>query len=87
MASASLDLLFPPRCVSCNREGHFLCDSCLDSLPHLLLPYCTRCAQPIDYGDTCKRCSESPLDIDGIRSPFLMEGVAREAIHRLTCGY
>lgn len=83
MASASLDLLFPPRCVGCDKEGQFLCSPCRASLPLLLPPYCLRCAQPILYGDTCQRCLVSPLAIDGIRAPLLMEGAVREAIHRL----
>ena len=82
-ASASLNLLYPPRCVGCNKEGRFLCSTCLDSLPRLVAPYCLRCAQPIADGETCQRCLESPLDIDGIRAPFLMEGTIREAVHRL----
>lgn len=83
LASASLDLLYPPRCVGCNKEGHLLCSACLDSLPRLVTPYCLRCAQPIAHGETCPRCLASPLAIDGIRAPFLMEGTVREAIHRL----
>ena len=83
LASASLDMLYPPRCVGCKKEGRFLCSTCLDSLPRLVAPYCLRCAQPIAHGETCQRCLESPLDIDGIRAPFLMEGTIREAVHRL----
>ena len=83
LASASLDLLYPPKCVGCEREGRFLCASCLDTLPHLLPPFCLRCSQPIARGDACRRCLSSPLDIDGIVAPFRMEGAAREAVHRL----
>ncbi|MDA0987970.1 MAG: ComF family protein [Chloroflexi bacterium] len=83
LASASLDMLYPPRCVGCNSEGRFLCSTCLDSLPRLVAPYCLRCAQPIARGNTCARCLESPLAIDGIRAPFLMEGTIREAVHRV----
>lgn len=83
LASASLDLLYPPRCVGCDKEGRFVCSTCLESLPRLVAPYCLRCAQPIAHGDTCPRCLESPLDIDGIRAPFLMEGTIREGVHRL----
>ena len=83
LASASLDLLYPPKCVGCEKEGRFLCASCLDTLPHLLPPFCLRCSQPITRGDACRRCLSSPLDIDGIVAPFRMEGAAREAVHRL----
>ena len=83
LASASLDILYPPRCVGCNKEDLFLCSTCLDSLPRLVAPYCLVCAQPIARGETCSRCLASPLAIDGIRAPFLMEGTIREAVHRL----
>ena len=83
LASASLDLLFPPRCVGCDKEGQLLCPSCRDALPYLPIPHCLRCAQPIDYGDTCQQCLDTPLAIDGIYAPLLMEGAVREAVHRL----
>ena len=84
LVSASLDLLYPPKCVGCDREGHFLCAACLDSFPHLLSPFCHQCSQPIARGDACRRCLASPLAIDGIVAPFRMEGAAREAVHRLS---
>ena len=83
LASGSLDLLYPPRCVGCNKEGQFLCSTCLHALPRLVAPYCRICAEPVVRGDLCRGCRESPLAIDGIRSPFLMEGAIREAVHRL----
>ena len=83
LASASLDLLYPPKCVGCEKEGQFFCASCLDSLPYLLPPFCLRCSQPLERGDVCRRCLNSPLAIDGIVAPFRMEGAAREAVHRL----
>lgn len=81
--AAALDLLFPPRCIGCRREGAFLCPSCLKGLPVLREPFCLRCAQPLARGDRCGRCSQAPLEIDGIRATFLMEGAIREAVHRL----
>ena len=86
LASASLDLLYPPRCVGCEREGQFLCLSCSGDLPHLLPPFCIRCSQPIARGDICRRCETAPLDIDRIVAPFRMDGAAREAVHRLKYG-
>ncbi|MBI4298559.1 MAG: ComF family protein [Chloroflexi bacterium] len=78
-----MDILFPPKCVGCSKEGDFLCSVCERSLARLEDPYCPTCAQPMRSEATCQRCQESPLDIDGIRSPFLMEGVIRIMIHRM----
>ena len=83
LGTSALELLFPPRCVGCDVEGSFLCASCTTELPCLELPYCQRCAQPLRRGELCERCEASPLDIDGIRAPYLMEGVIRECVHRL----
>ncbi len=79
----ALALLFPSRCIGCNREGEFLCQSCHASLPRLTLPFCELCAQPIVSGARCRRCLDGPLAIDGIRAPFLMTGTVRDTIHRL----
>ena len=72
----------PPKWVNCNKAGRFLCSTCLDSLPRLVAPYCLLCAQPIARGETYSRCLTTPLAIDGIRVPFLMEWTIREAVHR-----
>ena len=77
MAAASLDRLYPHECVDCNREGHFLCSTCVDSIPQLVATCYLICAQPIAHRDTCSRCLELPLAIDGIRSQFLMQGTIR----------
>jgi len=77
-----LDLLFPLHCLGCRKGGKLICDSCVAGLPRLSPPFCNLCAQPISSGG-CRRCTEMSLEVDGIRSPFLMEGVIREAVHSL----
>ncbi len=83
LAQGVLDFLLPPRCVGCGVYGRFLCQRCQEMLPRLTPPFCHLCVQPLPEGDLCPRCQESPLALDGIRAPFLMEGVVREAIHKL----
>lgn len=78
-----LNLLFPPRCVGCGKEGGFLCPSCSQLLPRIVPPYCVQCGIPVQNGTLCPSCQSSPLTIDSIRSLFLFEGVARDAIHHL----
>ena len=86
IASAGLDLLYPPRCAGCNREGRFICHACLNAQPRLLPPYCLACAQPLARGSVCADCRSLPTAIDAIRAPFLMEGTVRTAVHRLKYG-
>ena len=83
-ASTVVDLLFPKRCVGCDAEGDFICQSCLEDLPRLEPPYCFLCARPgsLKLG-LCPHCRDRPLEIAGIRSPYRMEGAIREAVHAL----
>ena len=84
VVSAALDLLFPRRCVGCGEEGSFLCARCEETLPRLTAPFCRLCAQPLASGEMCSRCREAPLaGLEGIRAPYLMEGIARDCVHKL----
>ncbi|MBI4338515.1 MAG: ComF family protein [Chloroflexi bacterium] len=84
IAVATVDLIFPKRCYVCGRHGHFLCKSCEPDLPRLGQPYCSLCAQPMKrMHPLCLRCQEHPLEIDGICSPFLLEGPVRHMVHAL----
>ena len=80
LGRGTLDLVLPLQCVGCRKEGSGLCQVCQSSLARLEPPYCEICAQP-DDGPRCSRCVESPPLIDGIKAPYLMEGVIRDAIH------
>lgn len=75
-----LELLFPLRCVGCDREGRFLCERCHGGLPKLIRPYCSVCAAP-GGPDPCEWCASERPAIDGIRAPYLMEGAVRDAVH------
>jgi len=79
----ALDLLFPPWCIGCGREGNYICDSCRQQLPVIVPPFCPRCGRPQAQGTPCPGCIEAQAEIDGIRSPFLFNGVIRHAIHEL----
>ena len=79
----ALDLLFPPRCVGCGKEGDFLCRSCRRALPGIVPPLCPRCGKPYPGGTLCPACIDWQTELDGIRSPFRFDGVMRQAIHQL----
>ena len=82
VSKQALDLLFPLSCVVCRREGEFICRGCEPALPRLVAPFCRICALP-DARDVCRWCSQAPLELDGVRAPFLFEGPIREAVHSL----
>ncbi len=84
IAEATLDLVFPKRCYVCGRHGQFVCTPCRKDLPVLRHPYCSLCAQPEPRMTRyCRHCQERPLEIDGIRAPYLMEGPIRNIVHAL----
>ncbi len=75
-----LNVLFPPRCVICRREGEWFCAACCARVELVLPPICERCGRPL-HGERCAFCLESPLEIDGLRAVAFFDGVMREAIH------
>lgn len=83
LASAALDLLFPPRCVTCGRGGSFLCDACLAGATPVPEPQCGLCGQPIAGGALCVRCAESPVAGSGLRSVFVYAGPVQAAVRAL----
>ena len=82
ITGSTLDLLFPIQCAGCLRESEILCETCIPKLARLTSPYCQLCASPNTLSP-CGLCRESPLSVNGIRAPFLMEGAVREAIFSL----
>jgi len=79
MKEALLDLLFPPRCVNCRREGEWLCRACQSQIEYVPPPICAKCGRHLASGEPCDACQA--LRIDAIRSVAYSEGALREAIH------
>jgi ComF family protein len=79
----ALDLLFPRWCIGCGREGDYICRACRRRLPVITLPICPICGRPQSQGVLCDECRDVPARIDGIRAPFVFDGIIRQAIHEL----
>ena len=82
-AAALLDLVFPPRCVTCGKEGSFLCESCLATAPAMVEPYCHRCARPLHVAGLCETCRQEPNSLDGILSAFAMGESVSQGVYAL----
>ncbi len=52
----SLDLIFPKICLSCQNEGFYLCENCLDKIPLIDKLTCPVCEKSTFYGRTCENC-------------------------------
>jgi len=77
-----VDFLFPVHCLACGSEGSYICRSCGRTLPRLLPPVCLKCGRPLIRDDRCSVCARWKLEIDGIRSVFVFQGLVRRAVHQ-----
>ena len=80
---ALLNLLFPPRCINCRREGEWLCAECRSRIEYVPLPICPKCGRRLANNQSCAATCGDCRDvrIDAIRSVAYSEGVLRDAIH------
>jgi ComF family protein len=83
LRGTALDFLFPQWCIGCGVSGSFICQSCLRSLPRIVPPLCPLCGKPQSSGVLCPGCVNWKAEIDGIRSPFKFDGIARQAVYQL----
>lgn len=79
----ALDFLFPPYCINCGKEGNYICGHCSRDLPYIYPPVCPICGRPLTPENQCPGCPGKQTDIEGIRAPFLFNGIVRKAIHEL----
>ncbi len=82
LGSAALDLIFPPRCAACGRDGEFLCATCADELTPAAGRRCSRCWRPLTT-NVCQPCAQSPPAFAGLRAAFVYQGPARELVRAL----
>lgn len=85
--SGLLDMIFPPRCVVCQRVGAMVCASCLSSMEPPEAPICVRCGQTMPATNSpasglCADCASGrgPKHLDGIRVATSYTGAVRPAI-------
>ena len=76
----ALDLVFPPRCVSCDAFGAFICDRCHADMTRADGPRCDTCWMPIDPRASCRNCWAHRPRLRGVRSAFVYEAAARDAV-------
>ncbi len=83
LGRAALELLFPSRCLGCERGGTYLCDACIEDLPRAENPRCSLCWSPQPGAGLCPECYAAPPPFDGLRSAFVYQGVARSLVRSL----
>ena len=76
----ALDLVFPQRCVGCDSFGSLICDECAATMTPALAPRCDVCWMAFRWGSICSGCSSDRPEFQQMRSAFVYEGVARDAV-------
>jgi ComF family protein len=80
-ARTILDLLLPPSCGGCGREGVFFCGRCRGQLVPIASP-CLRCGRPLPEAGRCGWCARWPLSwLDGVIAAYEFTGPLRSAVH------
>ncbi|MBC8104110.1 MAG: ComF family protein [Cytophagales bacterium] len=92
LAGGLLDLVYPPRCLVCERyDSPPLCETCSAAFTALPEPVCDACGRPIEPDQTgpCRTCEAhheatgSPFAFEAARAAGIFEGPLRLALHRL----
>lgn len=60
-----LDLIFPPRCVSCGKFGCYFCAVCLEDIRYFSPQLCPYCDKESSFGLTHKSC-QKVYGLDGL---------------------
>lgn len=79
----SLDLLFPPRCGGCNRDGFRWCPECQEGVQLIREPVCESCGQPMIHLGMCVSCQRNRPPYREMRSWVVFDGPIRSALHQL----
>lgn len=78
-----VDILYPPRCVSCGKSGYRLCPTCLGKINKISPPYCICCGVNLSKGEYCSSCEVMLPKIKAIRSWALYDEITRKALQQL----
>lgn len=79
---AGIDLLFPPHCAGCGKNGARWCDGCKASVNLVNPPYCPKCGNSQLNDHLCQECVADPPTFTALRSWAIFDGVLRNAIHK-----
>lgn len=82
-----LDILFPIECISCNKEGNFLCDNCFLEIELNKSQDCPKCHKKTDLGNFCDECKNTSRMKGVIVAATYENDLLQKAIHALKYKY
>ena len=76
-----VDILFPPRCVSCGASADVLCAACRSRLRRIGAPACARCGAPTLWPVArCRECTRRRLAFSSARAAVAYAGPAKDLV-------
>jgi predicted amidophosphoribosyltransferase len=78
VTSGAINLLFPPSCIHCGRQGALLCHICVSESTLVLLNVCRKCAEPLPQPGICERCVSEASSLDRLYGSDLYEALGVE---------
>lgn len=82
MAVSILDLIFPKRCVNCQKFGSYICRDCLKKVEFVDKPICPICQRQAVGGKTHPGCSNR-LSLDGLIVGMKYRGPVKIAVKKI----
>jgi len=83
-----LDLIFPIECLSCGKEGEWLCEKCFRKLKFKPAQYCLHCKKENKLGEFCLACrTQYALDgvwIAGVYEEQIIANLVKSLKYRFT---
>lgn len=81
--SGILDLVYPPFCLTCGRDGEdYLCVECEEKIDAIVPPVCQKCGTPSE-SNQCPECERREFAFEFARGAGTFDGILRGAIHAL----
>ncbi len=80
--SYALNLVFPPSCVHCGREGELLCHICVAESTAVQPSVCRKCAEPLPKpkAGTSSRCAGERSRLDRLYASYMYDSPVGSAI-------
>lgn len=86
LAARLLNVIFPPRCVGCERVGALFCDTCRQQVQPIPRPLCLRCGRPLPASGCCPECSQGQFAVSAIRAAGVYTEPLSSAIRQFKYG-